>query len=362
MGLGPLNRRARAYYSVGMKTWMMVAAVVLAPMIASAQWRDGAPSEPASEASRAELLKEVQGTRDALLPQDVPLAPVTARHQPKLNEIKLQIETAKTGADLSKGRAAFGEWKALVLRSLYGENRRSILHAGESFTAFSAREAEQINFTMALRQQFAAQRLQAQTDELRSSSLLKGGWNRTFDNSTARTGSPLAASTPFAFGVADGAVRAEPATGAARYKKLRDIAVRNWGANAQIVDAAIKEAMRQNVDPALVLAVIWQESRFNPHATSSCGARGLMQVMPETGRGMGYSADSLYTVKSSLEAGVKYLKNAARYLKLNMDLSDIAEAVSKWIRTQGPNLYRIPYAETRHYVRVISDKLASLSA
>jgi soluble lytic murein transglycosylase-like protein len=361
-----------------MKTWMLVAAVMLAPMIVSAQWRDGAPAQPANEGSRIELLSELQGSRDALLPQDLPLAPVTARHQPKLDEIKAQVVAAKTGAELSQARAAFGAWKTAVLRSLYGDNQR-YMPDGQSFAAFSARQAEQISFTMALRQQFASQRLQSQAEALRTSGS-GGSWDKVFDNGSARSASPFGPASPFAFAVADGAVKAEPATGAARYKKLRDIAVHSWGANAQIVDAAIKEAMRQNVDPALVLSVIWQESRFNPHATSSCGARGLMQVMPDTGRGMGYSPDSLYSVTTSLEAGVKYLKNAAKYLKLDLDLSNIAEApagkikallasynagcgaVSKWIRQQGPDLYRIPYAETRHYVRVIADKLASLSA
>jgi soluble lytic murein transglycosylase-like protein len=357
-----------------MKTWMIVAAVVLAPMMASAQWRDGAPTEPANEASRTELLKELQATQDVLIAQTEPQAP----SMKKLAEIKTSITAAKTGAELYRARTAFGEWKAGVQRSQYGENQR-YMRDGQSFAAFSARQAEQINFTMALRQQFAAQRFQAAAAALRPASR-DGSWARAFDNNAARAASTFGAASPFAFAVADGAVKAEPATGAARYKKLRDIAVHSWGANAQIVDAAIKEAMRQNVDPALVLAVIWQESRFNPHATSSCGARGLMQVMPDTGRGMGYSPDSLYTVKSSLEAGVKYLKNAANYLKLNVDLSNIAAApagkikallasynagcgaVSKWIRQQGPDLYRIPYAETRHYVRVIADKLASLSA
>jgi len=133
------------------------------------------------------------------------------------------------------------------------------------------------------------------------------------------------------------------------------------------------------VDPTLVLSVIWQESRFKAGATSPVGARGLMQVMPATGRDMGVSnANMLYDIQTNLRAGIKYLRYAANYLKLNVNLADITEvpankvkallasynagigAVSKWLKRQGQDLTRIPYAETRHYVRVIGDKLASL--
>ena len=56
--------------------------------------------------------------------------------------------------------------------------------------------------------------------------------------------------------------------------------------------ALVGEATRAGVDPALVAALIRQESLFDPGATSSAGARGLMQVMPDLGkkvaRSLGY--------------------------------------------------------------------------
>ncbi|MGQ0653452.1 MAG: transglycosylase SLT domain-containing protein [Betaproteobacteria bacterium] len=47
-----------------------------------------------------------------------------------------------------------------------------------------------------------------------------------------------------------------------------------------MVDAAWRAAQRAGLDPLLVLAVISIESRFNPHAESPYGARGLMQIIP----------------------------------------------------------------------------------
>jgi soluble lytic murein transglycosylase-like protein len=93
-----------------------------------------------------------------------------------------------------------------------------------------------------------------------------------------------------------------------------------------------------------------------------------------------HDAGRLYDVRTNLRAGIKYLRWAADYLKLGVSLQDITEVpvnkikallasynagvgtVSNWLKRQGRDLTRIPYEETRHYVRVIGDKLASLVA
>lgn len=51
-----------------------------------------------------------------------------------------------------------------------------------------------------------------------------------------------------------------------------------------LTELIVREADRNGLDPRLVAAVIFAESTFNPRATSPVGARGLMQVMPGTGR------------------------------------------------------------------------------
>src|SRR3954447_13709802 len=66
------------------------------------------------------------------------------------------------------------------------------------------------------------------------------------------------------------------------------------------------KAQKYDVDPALVAAVVETESRFKSNARSQVGARGLMQLMPKTGRWMG--ARNLYNAEQNVDAGAKYLK------------------------------------------------------
>src|SRR5262245_3942608 len=54
----------------------------------------------------------------------------------------------------------------------------------------------------------------------------------------------------------------------------------------QYTDLLTTSAGAAGVDPALVAAVIQQESTFDPGAVSSAGAHGLMQLMPPTGRAL----------------------------------------------------------------------------
>jgi membrane-bound lytic murein transglycosylase F len=64
-------------------------------------------------------------------------------------------------------------------------------------------------------------------------------------------------------------------------------------------------AAQYNFDWRLVIAQMYQESRFDPLAKSWAGAKGLMQVMPRTARELGIR--NLKDPRHGLEAGVKYL-------------------------------------------------------
>ena len=65
-------------------------------------------------------------------------------------------------------------------------------------------------------------------------------------------------------------------------------------------------ANRFDLEPALVHAVVRAESGFNPRAVSSAGARGLMQLMPETALEVGVR--DVFHPQDNLDGGVSYLR------------------------------------------------------
>ena len=75
----------------------------------------------------------------------------------------------------------------------------------------------------------------------------------------------------------------------------------------EIYHPVIMEAANQhNIDPALIKAIIWAESSFNPSAVSNKGALGLMQLMPSTARSLGIK--NPLDPESNIDAGVRYFK------------------------------------------------------
>ncbi len=58
----------------------------------------------------------------------------------------------------------------------------------------------------------------------------------------------------------------------------------------------------------LIKCQIRKESSFDPSAVSSCGAVGLMQLMPAKARDLGIAKEELFNPEKNLEAGIKYFK------------------------------------------------------
>lgn len=69
----------------------------------------------------------------------------------------------------------------------------------------------------------------------------------------------------------------------------------------------VEHASRKKVDPATVVSVLLIESEGNPHATSSVGARGLMQVMPLWAGHWGGCGSNLYSIDDNLCTGTSLL-------------------------------------------------------
>lgn len=81
----------------------------------------------------------------------------------------------------------------------------------------------------------------------------------------------------------------------------------------KIKTAVDKYSKQYNIDKILIHAVILTESGYNPMATSSCGARGLMQLMPSTFMARKVGNNS-YNIDQNIHAGTKHLKGLlARY-------------------------------------------------
>jgi len=83
------------------------------------------------------------------------------------------------------------------------------------------------------------------------------------------------------------------------------------------------EANKQGVDPALALAVAHVESNFNPHAVSHKGARGVMQIMPNTARGeFGLNPALLFDPQTNIYTGIKFIKQLTQqYGRIDYALS-----------------------------------------
>lgn len=75
-----------------------------------------------------------------------------------------------------------------------------------------------------------------------------------------------------------------------------------------ILKAVEVHSLGQKLDPRLVTAVIQAESGFNPLARSKAGAVGLMQIMPDTARALGYTPEEMQDPGKNLEAGTRYLR------------------------------------------------------
>lgn len=135
------------------------------------------------------------------------------------------------------------------------------------------------------------------------------------------------------------------------------------------------EARERGLDPFMAAAVIRQESSFKPRALSRAGAMGLMQVMPSTGAGLaagegisGWDRELLFNPEINVHLGTRFLASELRRWDGDPVLAFIAYNAGpgrarRWrtfpeFRDRELFTERIPFAETRDYVKILTRNVA----
>ena len=128
---------------------------------------------------------------------------------------------------------------------------------------------------------------------------------------------------------------------------------------------------KYGVDPALIKAIVWQESRFDPRAHGSKGEIGLMQIMGDTGKEWAsaqrvslFSKYLLFDSAKNIDCGTWYLRKLlARYPKTDdpvpyalADYNAGRGKVLKWMTNEASTnsaafVEQIGFPSTREYVR-----------
>lgn len=124
---------------------------------------------------------------------------------------------------------------------------------------------------------------------------------------------------------------------------------RSESVRRQIAESIQQAAADYRLPADLIRGVIRAESNFQVRAVSPAGAQGLMQLMPATARELGV-ADP-FDIRQNIDGGARYLRRM-----LDMFDGDVKLALSAYNAGPGAVMKydgRVPYAETRDYVRKV---------
>lgn len=127
-------------------------------------------------------------------------------------------------------------------------------------------------------------------------------------------------------------------------------------AGPAVSGAVMSAASRYQISHELIEAIAWQESRFDQRALSPRGARGVMQLMPDTAHALGVNAGEL---QDNVSGGARYLSLLLQYYD-----GDIIRTLSAY--NAGPAAVaryggEPPFAETRGFVDAVLGRLAAMS-
>lgn len=153
-----------------------------------------------------------------------------------------------------------------------------------------------------------------------------------------------------------------------------------WAVYPQAFAADVEQAAtKAGIPPELLFAVMREESGFRPDVLSVVGARGLVQIMPETGRRLAerlgatsYSPDELFVPARNLELGAAYLAEllarfGGRVSCVIASYNAGPEAVQRWLAQNGALeedewIESIPYDQTRSYAKRVLRSFAIYQA
>ncbi|MDD3364755.1 MAG: lytic transglycosylase domain-containing protein [Syntrophomonas sp.] len=133
-------------------------------------------------------------------------------------------------------------------------------------------------------------------------------------------------------------------------------------------DIVFTTAKEYNVDPYLVFAIIRAESKYQTAAESPVGAKGLMQIMPDTAQWIAeqmkienFKTDDLHKPEVNIRFGCWYIKNLNTEFKGSLPLQVAAYnagrgKVKQWVQEgkwdgNSRNIEGIPFLETKQYVK-----------
>jgi soluble lytic murein transglycosylase-like protein len=143
-----------------------------------------------------------------------------------------------------------------------------------------------------------------------------------------------------------------------------DASTANSGYEVIIYEAAAK----YGVDPSLIKAVIHTESSYNPNAESKAGAKGLMQLMDGTARGLGVT--DAFDPQQNIEGGTKFIayllrkyggNEQAALAAYNAGPGRVDRAGIKTDSDFQSMMHLLP-AETQHYVTKVLNAKSKYSA
>jgi soluble lytic murein transglycosylase-like protein len=134
-----------------------------------------------------------------------------------------------------------------------------------------------------------------------------------------------------------------------RAQTARRAANRESFPHKELVAIVSEAALRHGIEPELLCAIAWTESRFRPYVVSPMGAQGLMQFMPATGRKFGIRNPG--NPMESAEGGARYMRYLLKEYDGNLSLALAAYNAGPGAVKKGGSVP--PFSETMNFVKSV---------